>query len=100
MRAGSHLQDPAPPRSGDGGDGGGGWRWLVTAQGLVEAELIKGVLEGAGVVPVVLDAHDPSPGAWMFPSGNVNALVRIFVPAALLDQARLTLLETGFSSDD
>jgi len=68
---------------------------LLTARGIIEAELVRGVLESAGVVPVALDGRDPSPGAWMFLSGNVNALVRVFVPLAQLDSAKLVLLEAG-----
>lgn len=96
MRGGSQVIDAAPPSSiGSGGGGGGGWAWLLTARGIIEAELVRGALESAGIVPVALDASDPTPGAWLFLSGNVNALVRVFVPASLLDAARLALLEAG-----
>lgn len=99
-RAGSSVLDPAPPRTGgDDGGGGGGWAWLVTARGIIEAELVRGALEASGIVPVALDARDPSPGAWLFLSGNVNALVRVFVPRSLLDAARLVLLEAGWEAD-
>jgi hypothetical protein len=58
------------------------------------------VLETAGIAPVALDGRDSSPGAWMFLSGNVNALVRVFVPASQLDSARLVLLEAGFTAPE
>src|ERR1051326_7988270 len=90
--------DPAPPRPNDGG-GGGRWAWLFTAGGLVEAELARGALEHAGV-PVVLDRRDPSPFAWMHLAGNMNAPVQLYVPASLLDNARLTLLEAWFAFDE
>lgn len=99
MRGRSQVLIPSPPDTADGG-GGGGWAWLLTARGIIEAELVRGVLESAGVVPVALDTSDPSPGSWMFLSGNVNALVRVFVPASMLDTARLTLLEAGFETPD
>jgi Putative prokaryotic signal transducing protein len=95
MQRGSQVID-SPPAPVDQGGGGGGWAWLLTARGIIEAELVRGVLESAGVIPVALDGRDPSPGAWMFLSGNVNALVRVFVPASQLDSARLVLLEAGF----
>lgn len=95
MQRGSHVID-SPPVPTDQGGGGGGWAWLLTARGIIEAELVRGALESAGVIPVALDDRDPSPGAWMFLSGNVNALVRVFVPLAQLDSARLVLLEVGF----
>ncbi|MFN2614377.1 MAG: DUF2007 domain-containing protein [Actinomycetota bacterium] len=93
------VLDPAPPRTGGGDGGGGGWAWLVTAQDIFEAHIIRGLLEAEGILPVFLDTRDPSPGAWMFLSGNINALVRIFVPRSLLDSARLVMLEAGVKSD-
>ncbi len=99
MQSGSRVID-SPPAPTDKGGGGGGWAWLLTARGIIEAELVRGVLESAGVVPVALDGRDPSPGAWMFLGGNVNALVRVFVPLAQLDSARLILLEAGFEQPD
>lgn len=100
MRERSDVVDAAPPIADQSGGGGGGWAWLVTARGIIEAELIKGVLESAGIVPVALDSRDPTPGAWMYMSGNVNRLVRVYVPASLLDRARLELLESGLSMPD
>ncbi|MGZ4127440.1 MAG: hypothetical protein ACXVEX_04775 [Actinomycetota bacterium] len=99
MQSGSRVIDAPPAEISEGG-GGGGWAWLLTARGIIEAELVRGMLEAAGIVPVALDGSDPSPGAWMFLSGNVNALVRVFVPVSLLDAARLALLETGFREPD
>ncbi|TML76903.1 MAG: DUF2007 domain-containing protein [Actinobacteria bacterium] len=99
MQRGSQVID-SPPAPTDEGGGGGGWAWLLTARGIIEAELVRGVLESAGVLPVALDGRDPSPGAWMFLGGNVNALVRVFVPLAQLDSARLILLEAGFEQPE
>ena len=97
MRGGSQTIDRAPPPVLDTGDGGGGgWAWLLTAGGIIEAQLVRGLLETAGVVPIHLDSYDPSPSSWMFLSGNVNAPVRVFVLASQLDLARLVLLEGGF----
>lgn len=99
MHAGSNVIDVEPPQT-DRGGGGGGWAWLVTARGLIEAQLVRGVLEASGITPIALDASDPSPGSWLFLSGNINALVRIYVPRALLDEARLALLEIGFDAPE
>jgi hypothetical protein len=99
MQRGSRVID-APPDEVDRGGDGGGWAWLLTAHGIIEAELVRGVLETAGIAPVALDGRDTSPGAWMFLSGNVNALVRVFVPASQLDSARLILLEAGFTAPE
>jgi hypothetical protein len=89
--------DPAPPKPREGG-GGGRWSWLLTAGGIVEAELVRGALEEQGV-PVVLDRTDRSPFAWMYLSGNVNAPVGVYVPSSLLDAARLHLLDAGLEGD-
>src|SRR5688572_6976663 len=94
MRGASYVID-APPTDADSGGGGGGWAWLLTARGIIEAELVRGALETSGIVPVVLDTKDPSPGAWMYMSGNVLAPVRVLVPSSLLEPARLALLEIG-----
>jgi len=99
MQRGSRVID-TPPTDLNPSGGGGGWAWLLTARGIIEAELVRGVLETAGIAPVALDGRDSSPGAWMFLSGNVNALVRVFVPSSQLDAARLVLLETGFDAPE
>lgn len=98
MPVSSHTIGTAPPAGGERGSGGGdggGWAWLLTARGVVEARLIAGLLENAGIGPVHLDATDPSPSSWLFLSGNVGALVRVYVPRAQLEGARLALLEQG-----
>ena len=99
MRRGSNVIDHVPPAVDGGGDGGG-WAWLVTARGHAEAHLVRGLLEGNGVAPIFMDASDPSPGSWMFLAGNINALVRIYVPLSQLEEARLTLLEAGVTAPD
>lgn len=103
MRGGSPTIDrPLPPdlRPTDPGGGGGGWSWLLTARGIIEAQLVRGLLEGAGVAPIHLATHDPSPSSWMFLSGDVNAPVRVFVLRSQLDAARLALLEGGLGLPD
>ncbi|MHB8512410.1 MAG: putative signal transducing protein [Actinomycetota bacterium] len=87
--------EPAPPQDGSSHGGGGRWVWLVTARNVFEAEILKGVLEGAGV-PVMDSSFDSSPFAWMYPAGNPNVPVKLFVPASLLEAARLELLESSF----
>lgn len=99
MSALTRTGKPAPPDDAAPDEGGGGrWVWLLTAGSHVEAELVKGRLETAGV-PVVLDRRDPTPGAWMYLyGGNPRAPVQVFVPAGLLDAARLELLEAGLTA--
>ena len=92
------VLDPAPPHEHRGG-GGGRWAWLFTASDAVEAEIVRGLLEGAGV-PVALDWRDPSPFAWMHLSGNLFRPVPVYVPAGLIDNARLHLLDIGLESPE
>jgi hypothetical protein len=92
------VLQPAPPRERAGG-GGGRWAWLLTARDAVEAEIVRGLLEAAGV-PVALDWRDPSPFAWMHLSGNLFRPVPVYVPASLIDSARLQLLELGLESTE
>jgi hypothetical protein len=92
------VLDPAPPGHHDGG-GGGRWAWLFTANDAVEAEIVRGLLETAGV-PVALDWRDPSPFAWMHLSGNLFRPVPVYVPAGLVENARLHLLDIGLESAD
>jgi hypothetical protein len=92
------ILDPAPPGTTPGG-GGGGWAWLLTANDAVEAEIVRGLLEATGV-PVALDWRDPSPFAWMHLSGNLHRPVPVYVPASMIDEARLQLMEMGLAVDD
>jgi hypothetical protein len=93
------VRDPAPPLAPTGGGGGGRWSRVVTAGDAIEAELIRGVLEYAGL-PVVLDRRDTSPFAWMYPGGNMHAPVAVLVPSTLLEAARLALLEANLLAPD
>jgi len=92
------VLEPTPPNE-DLGGGGGRWTWLLTARDAVEAEIVRGLLEGSGV-PVALDWRDPSPFAWMHLSGNLFRPVPVYVPAGLIDSARLQLLELGLDDPD
>ncbi|HJR19026.1 MAG TPA: hypothetical protein VJ922_04845 [Actinomycetota bacterium] len=99
MASRTGILDPAPPRASSGGGGGGRWAWLLTASDAVEAEIVRGLLEDAGV-PVALDWRDPSPFAWMHLSGNLHRPVPVYVPAGLIDEARLHVMEMGLAAED
>lgn len=96
---GTGIVRPVPPQAATGGGGGGGWAWLLTASDAVEAEIVRGLLETTGV-PVALDWRDPSPFAWMHLSGNLHRPVPVYVPASMIDEARLQLLELGLAADE
>lgn len=97
--SGTGVLDPAPPRTAWDGGGGGGWAWLLTASDALEAEIVRGLLEATGV-PVALDWRDPSPFAWMHLSGNLHRPVPVYVPTAMVDSARLQLMEMGLALDE
>jgi hypothetical protein len=97
MTSRTGVLDPAPPQAAGGDGGGGRWAWLITAVDAVEAEIIRGLLEATGV-PVALDWRDPSPFAWMHLSGNLHRPVPVYVPASVVDAARLQLLELGLEA--
>lgn len=99
MSARTGVREPAPPRAPTGGGGGGRWARVVTARDAIEAELVRGILESAGV-PVVLDRRDDSPFAWMYPGGNMNAPVVVLVPTGLLEAAKLALMEANLLATD
>ncbi|MGH2784598.1 MAG: hypothetical protein ACRDJ1_05020 [Actinomycetota bacterium] len=99
MSSRTGVLDPAPPRASSGGGGGGRWAWLLTASDAVEAEIVRGLLEASGV-PVALDWRDPSPFAWMHLSGNLHRPVPVYVPAGLIDEARLQVMEMGLAAPD
>jgi hypothetical protein len=98
--------DRSPPRPpddidprGGGGGGGGGWVVLCSVGDRYEAEIIRGVLEGEGLGPVVIEPV-AVPGSWLLPSGHERVPQRVIVMRALLDAAKLALLEAGCSVDD
>ena len=96
--------DRAPPRPPDeddpgGGGGGRGWVLLCSVGDRYEAEMIRGVLEGEGLGPVVLEAVQV-PGSWLLPSGHERLPQRVFVMRAVAEAARLALLEAGCALAD
>ena len=96
----------APPRSFDGtlpplevtGDtgGGSGWVELIRASDDIEAHLIGGRLEAAGVeISMVKDRSGP---AWLYGGSNPWAPVMLLVRRLQLDDARIVLAEVAFDA--
>lgn len=91
---------PGPPLDAPGGGGGGdGWALLATVGDRYEAEMIRGVLETDGIGPIVIQAV-PVPGSWLLPAGHERIPQRVFVPRAVLEAARLALLEAGMVPEE
>lgn len=91
----------APPGDSERRYGGGrpGWALLRTVGDLYEAQLIRGVLEGAGLGPVVVEPIQ-TVGSWLLPSGHERVPQKIFVLAALVDASELALLDIGLDPSE
>jgi|GEM_PF-5138266 len=83
---------PSPPESADGAGAGGDWTLLTTAGNEVIAHLVMGRL-GEEDIECVLDAFNPSPGAWLKPFGDPLAPVKLYVHKHDLARASLVLHE-------
>lgn len=98
-----------PPRDGmgalppvsdrDGGDGGGGSGWvqLLKAANDIEAHLLVGRLNEAGIEVSVLKDRS-APGAWLYGGSNPWAPVIVMVRQLQLTDARMVLAEISFEA--
>lgn len=91
---GSGSLPPMPP---DERGGGSGWVQLVTAANDIEAHLLAGRLDEAGVATHVLKDRS-APGAWLYGGSNPWAPVAVLVQRLQLDDARLVLAEISFEA--
>ena len=87
--------DPVPPASERGG-GGAGWVELARTRNDIEAHLLAGRLNEAGVETSCLKDRG-APGAWLHGGSNPWAPVTVFVKKMQLDDARLVLAEISWS---
>jgi hypothetical protein len=86
---------PAPPIVDEpSGEGSGGWTRLCSVGDRYEAEMIRGVLEGENLGPVIIETIQ-MPGSWLLPSGHERQPQNIYVMRAVLEAAKLALLEAG-----
>lgn len=86
---------PAHDLGGPGGGGGSGWVTLLTAANDIEAHLVAGRLNEAGVeVRVVKDRS--APGAWLYGGANPWAPVTIMVRRLQLVDARMVMAEVSY----
>ncbi len=88
-----------PPSSGveDGGGGGAGWVQLLRAANDIEAHLLAGRLNEAGVDVQVLKDRS-APGAWLYGGSNPWAPAVVMVRRLQLADARLVLAEISFEA--
>jgi len=88
------TEPPAQDASGRGG--GSGWVELLCAHDDIEAHLIGGRLEAAGVEVSML--KDRSGPAWLFGGSNPWAPVTLMVRRLQLDDARIVLAEVAYEA--
>jgi hypothetical protein len=86
----SDFVDPGrPPRDGGGGSG---WVLLLRAPNDIDAHLLTGRLEEAGVETTTIKDRG-RPGAWLLGASDAWAPVAILVRKLQLDEARIVLAE-------
>ncbi|HJR46469.1 MAG TPA: DUF2007 domain-containing protein [Actinomycetota bacterium] len=83
----------------EGGGGGSGWVRLVVAPNDIEAHLLAGRLDEAGITVHLLKDRS-GPGAWLYGGANPWAPAAILVRRLQLDDARLVLAEISFEAPD
>lgn len=90
------LGEPSPPIVTEpSGDGGSEWVVLLKARHDIDAHLLTGRLNEAGIeTKTVKDRGDP--GAWLFGGSNPWAPVVIFVRRFQLQDARVALAEISY----
>ena len=91
----SDFVDPGrPPRDGGGGSG---WVLLLRAKDDIDAHLLTGRLEEAGVETATLKERG-RPGAWLLGASDAWAPVAILVRKLQLEDARLVLAELSMEA--
>ena len=86
---------PAPPSS-DREGGGTGWVELTRTRNDIEAHLLTGRLNEAGVETSCVKDRG-APGAWLHGGSNPWAPVTVLVKKMQLDDARLVLVEISWA---
>jgi hypothetical protein len=92
------VELPPPPPVLERGDGGGGWVRLIAARNDIDAHLLVGRLQEAGVETRSVKDRC-TPGAWLYGGSDPWAPVTIWVRRAQLDEARLVLAEISLHDE-
>jgi hypothetical protein len=94
---GAKLDLPPPPTATGRGGGDSGWVELVRARDDIEAHLLTGRLNEAGIeTKAVKDRF--APGAWLYGGSNPWAPVSVYVRRFELEDARLVLAEISYQA--
>ena len=96
IRGDSRMSAGSPPTPGGGG--GNDWVTLTTAQDDIDAHLLVGRLDEAGVEARTLKDRT-APGGWMYLGGsNPRAPVAVLVRRLQLEDARIVLAEISWNA--
>lgn len=93
------VQAPPPQLTGDIAGGGSEWVELIKARNDIDAHLLTGRLQEAGIETKRLTDRR-APGAWLYGGSNPWAPVMIYVRRFQLQDARITLAEISFDAPD
>jgi hypothetical protein len=94
---GARLEVPPPPTTTGRSGGGSGWVELARTRDDIEAHLLTGRLNEAGIeTKAVKDRF--APGAWLYGGSNPWAPVTVYVQRFQLEDARLVLAEISYEA--
>ncbi len=99
MRTGYDSPIPPVDELVDVGGGGSGWVVVARARDDIDAHLLMGRLNEAGIETSTIKDRG-APGSWMYGGSNPWAPVSVLVKRVQLDDAKLVLAEISFDSPD
>jgi hypothetical protein len=97
--SGSAVLPPPPVDLGERGGGDSGWVVLTRATDDIDAHLLAGRLDQAGIETNTIKDRG-SPGAWLYGGSNPWAPVTILVRKFQLDDAKIVLAEISLAGPD
>ena len=95
----ARIDIPLPPLAMERGGGGSAWTELVTANDDIQASLLTGRLDAAGIETFTVKDRT-APGAWLLAGSNPWAPVKIYVRKLQYEDARLVVAEIALEADD
>lgn len=96
---GTKLDLPPPPLSTQTGGDGSGWVELARARDDIDAHLLEGRLNEAGIETRSIKDRG-APGAWLYGGSNPWAPVTILVRRIQLEDAQVVLAEIALAAPD
>jgi putative signal transducing protein len=96
---GAKLDLPPPPTVTESRGGGSGWVEVARARDDIEAHLLEGRLNEAGIETRAITDRN-APGAWLYGGSNPWAPVTILVRRMQLEDARVVMAEISLTAPD